>query len=109
VSEISNGDSERRHSVAYEPDLVKDPVRLAEAEAANGLRQFDTGKNAAKEAIDRQGSAGFQFRLRPSLILGLHREALSGISTFAGNYRPAGVKIHKSKLVEDMCEYVNDQ
>jgi Fic family protein len=93
---------------------------LAEAEAANGLRQFDAGKNAAQAAIDRQTDGGPRFKLRPSLILGLHREALAGISTFAGLYRPAGVSIHKSKhvppgahrvpeLVEDMCEYVNDQ
>jgi Fic family protein len=120
VSETSNASGDRRHSVAFEPDLIKDPVKLAEAEAANGLRQFDAGKNAAQEAIDRRESAGFQFRLRPSLIQALHREALAGISTFAGLYRPAGVSIQKSKhtppgahlvseLVEDMCEYVNDQ
>jgi Fic family protein len=120
VSETSSANGERRHSIAFEPDLIQDPVKLAEAEAANGLRQFDAGKSYAQVAIDRQASGGPQFRLRPSLILTLHREALAGISTFAGVYRPAGVSIHKSKhvppgahrvpeLVEDMCEYVNDQ
>jgi Fic family protein len=55
----------------------------------------------------------------PSLILGLQREALAGISAYAGNYRPGGVAIEGSKhepvgahlvpeLVEDMCDYVND-
>jgi Fic family protein len=49
----------------------------------------------------------------------LQREALAGISAYAGNYRPGGVAIEGSKhepvgahlvpeLVEDMCDYVND-
>jgi Fic family protein len=120
VSETNNANAERRHSVALEADLIKDPVKRAEAEAANGLRQFDAGKNYAQAALDRQTGDGSRFKLRPSLILSLHREALAGISTFAGPYRPAGVSIEKSKhvppgahlvaeLVEDMCEYVNDQ
>jgi Fic family protein len=52
-------------------------------------------------------------------MLSLHREALAGISMFAGNFRPAGVAIEGSKhkppgahlvpeLVEEMCDYVND-
>ena len=120
MSETNSENAERRHSVALEPDLIRDPVKLAEAEAANGLRQFDAGKNSAQAALDRHAGDGSQFRLRPSLILALHREALAGISTFAGLFRPAGVSIEKSKhvppgahlvaeLVEDMCEYVNDQ
>ena len=120
MNETNNPNAERRHSVALEPDLIKDPVKRAEAEAANGLRQFDAGKNYAQAALDRQTGDGSQFKLRPSLILSLHREALAGISTFAGLYRPAGVSIEKSKhippgahlvaeLVEDMCEYVNGQ
>jgi Fic/DOC family len=119
VSETNSANAERRHSVALEPDLIKDPVKLAGAEAATVLPQFDAGKNSAQTAIDRQASDGSQFRLRPSLILALHREALAGISTFAGLFRPAGVSIEKSKhvppgahlvpeLVEDMCEYIND-
>jgi hypothetical protein len=90
VSETKNSAAvERRDSVAREPELLTDPVRRAEAEAANGLRQFDHGKAAANEAIERQKSHGHSFRLRPSLILALHREALAGISIFAGNYRPS--------------------
>jgi Fic family protein len=49
----------------------------------------------------------------------LQREALAGISSYAGNYRPSGVSIEGSQhepvgahlvpeMVEDMCEYVND-
>jgi Fic family protein len=54
------------------------------------------------------------------VVLALHREALAGISIFAGNFRPAGVKIEGSKhepvgahlvpeRVEDMCDYVNSR
>jgi Fic family protein len=53
------------------------------------------------------------------MILALHREALSGISHFAGNFRPGSVQITKSKhtpppahlvseLLEELCDYVND-
>jgi hypothetical protein len=99
VNETNRADAERRHSVALEPDLIKDPLQRAEAEAANGLRQFDAGKNYAQAALDRQEGDGAQFKLRPSIILALHREALAGISTFAGLFRPAGVSIEKSKHV----------
>ncbi len=118
MSETSSADAERRDSRAFEPELISDPIGRAKAEAANGLRQFDAGKNAAQEAIDR-ANGGHPFKLRPSLILGLHREALAGISAFAGNFRPADVSINQSNhtppgahlvpaLVEDMCDYVND-
>jgi Fic family protein len=104
----------KRDSKALEPELIADPQRKAEAEAKNGLRQYDSGIQAIQTALDR-GS----FKLRPSLILGLHREALNGISSYAGNYRPAGVKIEGSKhqppgahlvpeLVEELCDYVNE-
>jgi Fic family protein len=120
VTEIKNtAAAERRDSVAREPELLTDPVKRAEAEAANGLRQFDLGNAAAHEAIERQNSHGHSFRLRPSLILALHREALAGISIFAGNYRPSTVEISESQhqppgaflvpeLVEEMCDYVNE-
>lgn len=105
---------ERRDSHAVEPELINDPQKLAEAEAANGLRQFDAGKAASQEAIERSA-----FKLRLSLILALHREALAGISMYAGNFRPSAVQISESKhtpppshlvpgLVEEMCDYVND-
>jgi Fic family protein len=107
-------EGEQRHSRALEPELIADPQAKAEAEARNGLRQYDAAIGAIQQAIDRKA-----FKLRPSLIQTLHREALSGISSFAGNWRPAGVAIEGSKhtpvgahlvaeLVEDMCEYVNE-
>jgi Fic family protein len=105
---------ERRDSRALEPELITDPKARAAAEARNGLRQYDAAMGAIQSALER-GS----FKPRPSLILSLQREALAGISTYAGNYRPGGVAIEGSKhepvgahlvpeLVEDMCDYVND-
>jgi Fic family protein len=107
--------NERRDSTALEPELIRDPIAKAEAEARNGLRQYDAGIKAIQTAIERGN-----FKLRPSLVLALHREALAGISMFAGNFRPAGVEITGSKhqppgahqvpeLIEEMCDYVNDR
>lgn len=104
----------QRHSKALEAELISDPVARAEAEALNGLRQYDYGLEVIKQAIERRS-----FKLRVSLILALQREALNGISAYAGNFRPAGVTIEGSKhepvgahlvpeLVEDMCDYVNE-
>ncbi|MDA7946525.1 MAG: Fic family protein [Hyphomicrobiaceae bacterium] len=104
----------RRHSEALEADLIQDPQENAEAEARNGLRQFDLGMSIVEDALAKK-----QFRLRPSLVLSLHRAALEGINAYAGNYRPGGVEIEGSKhepvgahlvpeLVEDMCDYVNE-
>lgn len=105
--------NEKRDSKALEPELISDPQKKAEAEARNGLRQYDAGIKTIQTALERP-----PFKLRLSLILGLHREALAGISTYAGNFRPAGVEIKGSKheppgphqvpeFVEDMCDYVN--
>jgi Fic family protein len=106
--------NERRNSRAAHPELISDPKEKAEAEVRNGLRQYDAGVAIAHEAIDR-GS----FKLRASMILALHREALRDISRYAGNYRPGPVEITESKhtpppaqlapeLVEDLCDYVNE-
>jgi Fic family protein len=107
--------NDRRDSRALEPELINDPVAKAEAEARNGLRQYDAGIKTVQTALERNS-----FKLRPSLVLALHREALAGISVFAGNFRPAGVEIQGSKHqppgahlvpehIEEMCDYVNDQ
>ena len=111
---MTGEERERRDSRALEPELITDPQEKAAAEARNGFRQYDAAIGAIQTALER-GS----FKLRPSLILGLQREALAGISSYAGNYRPSGVAIEGSKhepvsahlvpeLVEDMCDYVND-
>ena len=103
----------RRHSRALEPELISDETKKAEAESLNGLRQYDYAVEVVNTAIERP-----PFRLRASLILSLHREALRGISSYAGNWRPGGVEIKNSRheppgahlvpeLVEDMCDHVN--
>ena len=88
----ADDEAERRHSVPEEPELVQDERERTEREVANGLRQFDTGKAEALQAIERQAEGG-KFRLRVSLILGLHREALAGVSRYAGTFRTGGVGI----------------
>lgn len=109
-----NDDAER-HSRAAEPELVHDETSKAELEAYNQLRQFDE----VADQIDHWLDPERPFRLRPSAILGLNRIALEGLSAFAGSYRPSDVEIGGSKhrpppafnvpsLLEDLCDYVND-
>lgn len=111
---MTDPDREARHSRALEPELISDPQARAEAEGRNGLRQYDLAVQVVLESMERQS-----FRLRLSTILSLHREALRGISSYAGNFRPGDVEItgtqHKpvgahlvAGLVEEMCDYVNE-
>ncbi|HUA00233.1 MAG TPA: Fic family protein [Candidatus Aquilonibacter sp.] len=107
---------EERHSEALEAELIADPEEKAHREARNVLRQFDS----AVEQIEFWTHPGQQtFKLRPSAIMALNRVALDGLSGYAGVYRPAGIAIGGSKhtppgahlvpeLVEQMCEYVNE-
>jgi len=108
---------EQRHSQAAEAQLISDPVARAEREAKNGLVQYDVGLKLIESFVYHSDR---KFRLRPSIILQLHRAALDGLSSHAGNWRPAGVTIKGSKhepppaymvpeLVEDMCDYVNEK
>ena len=112
---MANQPRETRESCALEPELISDPQEKAETEAANGLRQYDYAVQSVQQALDRPPP----FRLRPSLILGFHREALRGISAYAGLFRPANVQILGSthepvgahlvpELVEELCDYVNE-
>lgn len=107
-------DGDRRDSRALEPELITDPYLKAEAEARNGLLQFDAAVAMAQTAIEHS-----VFKLRVSSILTLHREALKGISVYAGMPRPGAVEISESKhippgphlvvgLLEEMCDYVNE-
>lgn len=116
MSSVSS--DERRHSRALIPALITDPIAKAEAEAANGLLQYDQGVGAIQSALELVANRN-RWKLRPSLILALQRRALDGISSFAGTYRPGPVEIEKSahkppaahlvpELVEDLCDYVND-
>jgi Fic family protein len=103
-----------RHSTARDAELITDPDSLAEREALNGLRQFD----AVVEMVEYYQHENRPFRFKPSQLLHLHRFALDGISSYAGNFRPAGIEIGGSRhqppgayqvpeLVDDLCEYVN--
>jgi hypothetical protein len=60
---MSDG-SAQRHSKALEAELITDPVAKAEAEALNGLRQYDYGLEVIRDALER-GS----FKPRISLVL----------------------------------------
>jgi len=104
-----------RHSKALDAELIADPDERAKREARNGLRQFDT----VVEMIDYWLQPERPFKLRLSAILHLQRVALDGISAYAGNFRPAGIKIGGSKHdpvgahlvaeeVEHFCDYVNE-
>ena len=112
MSDEGGGD---RTSEAASPFLIADPDERASREAENGLRQFD----AVMGLVDRYLAERWRFALRLSIILGLHREALLGIHPLAGNFRPSTVEIHGSKhvppdawqvpqLVEELCDYIND-
>lgn len=112
---MTGADHDRRHSVAENPALIADPVALAEAEARNGLKQFDLGLRIIEDALAK----GAGFRIRPSMLLALHRQALEGLSDKAGVWRPAGVGIEGSahkpigahlvpEAIEEMCDYIND-
>ncbi|MBL0375211.1 Fic family protein [Rhizobium sp. KVB221] len=108
-------EEDRRHSVASEAYLIRDEKERAEAEARNGLLQFDLACQMIIDAIDR----GEKWKLRTSAVLALHRAALNGISSYAGNFRPSDVAIQGShhkpvqafqvpELIEDLCDYVNE-
>jgi Fic family protein len=103
-----------RHSRADAAELIKDPDERARREASNGLRQIDR----VNEMVEYWLQPEHPFKLRISHLLTLNREALAGISAYAGNFRPGPIKIEGSKheppgahlvpeLVEDLCEYIN--
>ena len=106
------GDGDR-HSIAEQPSLINDPIAEAQRESENAIAQFDR----VLDLIDEVARDSRPFRLRPSMILDLHRLALNGLSSHAGNFRPANVSIGQSKhtpppahlvasLIEDMCDHV---
>lgn len=113
---MSDPASGSRHSEAASADLIADPEERARREAENGLKQFDS----VIALVQRYQAEHWRFALRVSTILGLHRDALLGIHALAGNFRPSTVKIVGSAhqppdawqvpvLIEELCDYVNDQ
>lgn len=110
-----SSDDDVRHSRASEAEIVTDPDEQARIEARNGVRQFD----AVTEMIETFSDPQRKFKLRLSHLLGLQRIALEGLSSYAGNFRPADIEIggsrHKppgahmvAEEVEHMCDYIND-
>ena len=108
--------NEARHSRAYEPEIVTDPIELAQLEAYNTVRQYLKLEEMIGYFLDPE----HPFKLRPSHILTLNRSALEGISAAAGTWRPAGVEIGGSKhtppqafevpeRIEELCDYINDR
>jgi Fic family protein len=105
-----------RHSKAEAPSVVLSEQERAEREAANALVQA----SRLIEMIEYWAAESERpFRLRPSTVLDLNRLAIEGLDAFAGNWRPGSVVISGSKhqppaahlvpeLVEEMCDYVND-
>jgi fido (protein-threonine AMPylation protein) len=112
MSEKDGGD---RSSEAASALLITDPNEIARREAENGLRQFDS----VVGLVERYLADHWVFKLRLSIILSLHRDALIGIHPLAGNFRPSTVEIKGSshtppdawqvpELVEEMCDYINE-
>jgi Fic family protein len=107
---------ETRHSKAFDAQIISDPDELARKESFNVVAQY----RAVTDMIESFLEPERPFKLRPSHLLHLHRAALDGISSYAGNFRPSGIEIGKSKhepppahrvaeLIEDLCDYVNEK
>jgi|SRR6187402_122089 len=105
-----------RHSKALDAEIISDPDKLARQEAFNVLRQFQTVIEMVESFLDPDRQP---FRFRPSHLLQLHRAALNGISSYAGNFRPSDIEIGGSRhkpppahlvpeKVEELCDYVNE-
>ncbi len=71
---------EERHSRAEEATVITDRDQLARREAYNTLRQYLKIEEMVGYFLDPE----HPFKLRPSHIASLHREALEGISASAG-------------------------
>lgn len=105
---------EFRHSIKIPPSTDSEPSDKRKIFEVNHFRQYDV----AVEIINRALEEG-TFKLRVSTILSLHREAYLGITPYAGAFRPGEVAIQGSnlrppspwlvpELMEEMCDYVND-
>jgi Fic family protein len=95
-----------------ESDQVK---IIAELEVENGLRQFDLAIDIVKTFLEPVRP----FALRPSVVQQLQSVAVQGIEPYPGEWRIGPARITKSKhihpgahlvsfLVQEMCDYVND-
>jgi Fic family protein len=107
---------ERESKVSPPEDLTEEEVALLEAE--NALRQFDRLVDMIDGAVARERDGG-GFRLTPDILSELNRLAVTGLQSDAGQIRDCGIEIIGSdhepppaeeceQLVEELCQYVND-
>ncbi len=105
-----------RHSKALDAEIITDPDELARKMSFNVVEQYRAVAAMVESFLEPERV----FKLRPSHLLHLHRAALEGISSYAGNFRPAGIAIGESRhepppafqvpeLVEELWDYVNDR
>ena len=99
-----------------EKPLVTDKEELARLEASNASMQYNDAQNTIADFIINEKS----FKLRPSLIFKLHHTAMENIIRDAGQYRNNSIdEITGSEhnppeahlcpsLVEEMCDYINE-
>jgi Fic family protein len=96
-----------RKSEAESPSLINDPTKLAEREAANALDQFDWAMSEVGGWVSKKKP-----NLKISMLLRLHRKAMDGIDSYAGNFRPAAVAIkgsgHQPISCDDVPSYIED-
>jgi hypothetical protein len=89
---MTGEERDRRDSRALEPELITDPQAKAVAEARNGFRQYDAAIGAIQTALERGA-----FKLRPSLILGLQREA-PGLAHTQGTIVQAALQLKAASM-----------
>jgi Fic family protein len=94
------------------PPLSDEAKALLEAE--NGIRQYDRMVELVEAAL-----AAPRFRLRVSSLMELNRLAVEGLETDPGSLRSVPIQISNTnhrpppavdvpRLLEEMCDYVND-
>ncbi|MEO8382102.1 MAG: Fic family protein [Acidobacteriota bacterium] len=110
------GSDEERHSHSIDPEVIADPVERTHRETRNGLLQAEQ----VLEWVENFTADGRPFRLRPSMILSLHRTAMEGVKHLAGTWRTGAVEIVGSKhipqaaylvpgQVEEMCDWIEER
>lgn len=112
---VDDSAKERASQVAArEPLPTLTEEQRAQREAENGFRQFDR----MIELID-EGIRMSRYRFRVSALMELNRLAIAGLQADDGAFRREPIMIHGSshqppppddvpRLVDEMCEYVED-
>jgi fido (protein-threonine AMPylation protein) len=108
-----------RHSKLQDvpPRLSLTPAQEARQAAENGFRQFDRLSQLIQQGIEEYKTG--RFKLRVSTLQELDRLAVEGMVDGPGHFRRGPILIGEAKhkpphatevtrLVEDMCEYVNE-